>query len=668
MACWRNRNCRERDILRPSPQDSAKVLDYSYNTWHQLLWSAEAKAQLPDACSSIRALLHSTPAIPDTSKISEFAGDHSLFLEGYSIWNIDSISPCHLTTETKKGRPQTIRIGVPKPTFCSISENFLPEWPGFEALPDVSGSNFLSVFVLGWSYVVSTRLVELRGNQHDQAQYTNNIAIMANKSGGLNLNTGYELPIGDATAQESRWWAAILANGCGWRATLTRQDKEYHPPWSCHLEDSGEPFTIIYDKSELDIPPEGDPPSSAQAQSYLFRLAGMHDIFDQLLAAFAAVLTIPYHMRFGAPVKLPEPHLYTHLTKQSTIGDKQKIPTFDELPHFMSLSTIPNVISSCLFSSFWEVGVPCNLASEWLHTPLNDILPAIILEKKHHGIVKMLAARSPNVAPLLLGSAITGMLHRIPEVYKSFIPPICLEAAVWSSSQQSFMDPVFHHMPKLQKNIAFRNLIMREDEFRILYITDFESVDYPALPLSPYPPFGYVGLGDTALEVQLHALCGHSLNYSHWIWQGQDSGEVRCLDDYGFTLSGNISSLPVYGKTGCAISKLINRAFLSVTQNLFTCCTDFINRPQRISNRDISERLSEVATRNLFSWTLFSDGVKKEDKELWHHEWLEFLLGVNENDSAADSNLSLLSINGQSRSAISSWLQTAMLVSIDNGA
>ncbi|EFE44572.1 hypothetical protein TRV_00638 [Trichophyton verrucosum HKI 0517] len=635
MACWKNRSCKEGDLLRPASRDSAKILDYSYNTWHQLLWSAEAKAQLPDACSSIRALLHSTPAIPDTSKISEFAEDHSLFLEGYSIWSINSTSPCSLTTETKKARPQTIRIGVLKPTFCSLSENFLPEWPGFEALPDASGSNFLSVFVLGWSYVLSTRLIELRGNQHDQAQYTNNIAIMANRSGGLNLNTGYELPIGDATAQESRWWAAILSNGCGWLATLTRQDKEYYAPWSCHLKDGGKPFTIIHDKSELIISSERDPPSSAQAQSYLLRVAEMHDIFDQLLAAFTAVLTIPYHMRFGAPVNLPEPHLHTRPKKQSTIGYKQKIPTFDELPYFMSFSTIPNVISSCLFSCFWEVGIPCNLASEWLHTPLSDILPALILERKHRSIIQMLATRSPNVAPLLLGSAITGMLHRIPEVYKSFIPPICLEAAVWSSSQQSFMDPVFHHMPKLRRNIAFKKLITREDEFRILYTTDFESADYPALPLSPYPPFG------------------------HWVWQGQDSGEVRCLDDYGFTLSGNISSFPAHGKTGCTISQLVNRALLSVTRKLSTCWTDFIPGPQRTSNGDINERLSEVATRNLFSWTLFSDGVRKEDKELWHHEWLEFLLGVDDNASETDSNLT--SINGQSKSAISSWLQTVFM-------
>jgi hypothetical protein len=41
---------------------------------------------------------------------------------------------------------------------------------------------------------------------------------------------------------------------------------------------------------------------------------------------------------------------------------------------------------------------------------------------------------------------------------------------------------------------------------------------------------------------------------------------------------------------------------------------------------DTNEHLSIQATRNLFSWTLFAEGTKEEDKETWQHEWLEGLL------------------------------------------
>ena len=38
------------------------------------------------------------------------------------------------------------------------------------------------------------------------------------------------------------------------------------------------------------------------------------------------------------------------------------------------------------------------------------------------------------------------------------------------------------------------------------------------------------------------------------------------------------------------------------------------------------ERLSMLATRNLFSWTLFTEGTRIEERSLWKHEWLSNLV------------------------------------------
>jgi hypothetical protein len=43
---------------------------------------------------------------------------------------------------------------------------------------------------------------------------------------------------------------------------------------------------------------------------------------------------------------------------------------------------------------------------------------------------------------------------------------------------------------------------------------------------------------------------------------------------------------------------------------------------------DTNEHLSLQATRNQFSWTLFAEGTREEDRETWKHEWLEDLLEV----------------------------------------
>ena len=66
-----------------------------------------------------------------------------------------------------------------RPVFCNISDEFLPAWIGFEHLPNyASGGNYLTAFVLGWSYILSARLIELRKKtEDDKIIYTNKKAI-----------------------------------------------------------------------------------------------------------------------------------------------------------------------------------------------------------------------------------------------------------------------------------------------------------------------------------------------------------------------------------------------------------------------------------------------------------------------------------------------------------
>lgn len=53
-----------------------------------------------------------------------------------------------------------------------------------------------------------------------------------------------------------------------------------------------------------------------------------------------------------------------------------------------------------------------------------------------------------------------------------------------------------------------------------------------------------------------------------------------------------------------------------------------------------SDRLSGLATRNLFSWTLFTEGVRTEEKPLWKHEWLETLIKRDLNANLSESSSS----------------------------
>ncbi|KAF1949131.1 hypothetical protein CC80DRAFT_529610 [Byssothecium circinans] len=519
---WKN-NSLTADLLRPSKRQS----------------------------SNIGNLLNRTPSLPDEQKVKDVVEGAVLSLEGYSQWKITSSRCCDLTSKLKTSPRQRVNI-----------DEFFPAWSGFEHLPNcASGGNYLAAFVLGWSYILSARLIELRKKtEDDKIIYTDKKATYHCDDTALPCD-GFTIPIGNADANECRWWAAILAGDCA-----------YYPPWACHLNPKAR-FNIRYEGTSHLSSGVTHPPSSGEAQQYLCNFARLHNAYDQLVAAFAGALTIPSQVRFGAPVTLPKPKVMTHTRKPGSICGTY-IPSTDQLPHVMLLSCIPNVLPSCLFGCFWNPGVHCNVASEWLHPILGEILPPLIQEKKY----------GPSSAPLWLGSAITGMLPRIQSILSSFMPPGCPEATVWTNCCQSFMDSAFHKERRISDHATLGKVICREDEFRLLYLTDIESDRYGMLPLSPYPPFGMVKLNETALEVRLHAFCGHQLDYSHWVWRNHDRPD---LIDPG-------KALPC-------------------------------------------EKLSEIATRNIFSWTFFSNGVRPDEMPMWRHEWLSILLD-HESD---DENMSI---------------------------
>ncbi|KAF2245052.1 hypothetical protein BU26DRAFT_490162 [Trematosphaeria pertusa] len=569
---WKGFSSPPDDLLRPSKRQSLKILTHSRQTWAALLSVARSSTHLPQSCSNTSNLLHQTPSIPDEQSVEDVVEGTVLFLEGYSQWTISSSVSCDLTSKPKTSPRQRINIGGANPAFCNISDEFFPEWVGFEPVPTcASRGNYIFALVLGWSYILSTRLIELRKRaEEDAVIYTDKRAAWHCNGSALPCE-GFTIPIGNVDTNERRWWAAILAGGCGWQATLNRSGNAYCPPWACHLNQR-ERFNIRYEGTPHLSPDVSHPPSSTEAQQYLCNFAKLHDAYDQLIAAFVASLTIPSHLRFGAPVTLPKPK---PMTSTETLGSKWSIytPSADQLPHLMALTCIPNAVLSCMSGCFWEPGVHCNVAGEWLHPILTEILPPLIREKKYEVIIGIMSARRPSSAPLWLGSAITGMLPRIPSILSNFMPPSCLEATVWTDCRQSFMDPAFHEELPISHTARLENVIRREDEFRLLYLTDVESESYGTPPLSPYPPFGLVKLDETAIEVRLHAFCGHRLDYSNWVWRRQNRPD---LTDYG--------KVP-------------------------PC-----------------ERLSEIATRNIFSWTFFSDGVRLDELPMWEHEWLSFLL------------------------------------------
>ena len=614
------------DTLRPNPAQSSHVFNKSKRVWRRLHARALAASYFTPSCANVGNLLHKTPSLPSRAEIEDSAGDTSLYLEGYSVWDLGTTF-CDLADKAKKSRLQKAVIGRTHASFCHLSNESCTQWLGFEESQHKSWTgSYLFAFVLGWSYVLSARLLELRKESDiDQISYTGENASLKGGERPPSDTTEIIISIGKVADSECRWWAAILASGCGWKATLHRSGRDYFPSWSCHL-DREERVQVHHNRPRGSPATSFHPPSSTEAQQYLYNFANHHNAHDQLLAAFHAALTIPEHGRFGASVTLPRPNPVPSvqgLAHPTLLGH---LPSTEHLPHFMAFSSIPNTVTSCTLGSLWEPGVTCNLASEWLCPVLQQVFPGLIQEKQFHVIVHMMATRRPNVAPLWLGSAITGLLPRLLEIAGSFLPTISLETTQWTQSPQSFMDPLCYRKAPLQRNEGGHNTIHREDEFRLLYITDVESQQFASPPSCPWAPFGVTNCKSSTIEVQTHAFCGHQPTYSHWVWQGNDG---KCIKDYGITSNSNaVSTQNFCRQTVCHLSRLRARLCLCLQSHLMRRKAEF---PR-------CEKLSRAATRNLFTWTL-SDGIKPEDRAIWQHEWLEGLLEIEneEDDTGVDS-------------------------------
>ncbi|KAE8148991.1 hypothetical protein BDV25DRAFT_157179 [Aspergillus avenaceus] len=646
---------------------------------------------------------------PRSIEVAECAGSYSLFLEGFSSWSIAPTGrvpdhTCDLPS-IKRAPSRKVYIGESSPNTCDLSEEFLPEWCGLEPHPESAG-NYLSVFVLGWSYILSARLLELRQTTpEDRIVYTSNKAESDGHHERDNRDY-FHFDIGTDNYAEVQWWAAILAEGCGWRATFVRDSKKYYPPWECHLNSS--PF-ILHHSAQLES--SGctvEPPSSSKALEYLCNLARFYNAFDQLVTALAATITLPSHNRFGSSITLPSPINRPKPRQNTELMYACQIPTTTELANLMTLSCTSGLVASCLFGSFWKPGISCNLASQWLNPPLKQVFLPYIHSKNFISIIYAMSQRRPNLASLWLGSVVTGLLPRIFQVSRSFLPTTSLEAAVWTSSPQSFMDPQYHRLVPVRK-IGTLDMIPREDEFRLLFVTDFDSQVYGNPPLSPYPPFGFVDIQHTSLDVRLHLSCCHKLEYHSWNWQCHsgrslsDSGtpclrkgtkpnfktnilpavlvvfgilsmtvykpKIRIenwLHKYSILLP---SALAVIGLLPHSIRYSAYNAIIFVHSSLKGLLgpTVIWRRSRQPDEEEfLDDELSELATRNLFSWTFFTEGIRIEEKIFWEHEWLEFLIDREERVELSEhsSSNSEGGLNDQKLDFIRMW-QGGVAVHLD---
>jgi len=212
------------------------------------------------------------------------------------------------------------------------------------------------------------------------------------------------------------------------------------------------------------------------------------------------------------------------------------------------------------------------------------------------------------------------------------MPPGCPKATVWINCCQSYIDSALHKRLRISDNTTLGKVVSREDEFRLLYVANVNSNRYRMPPLRPYPPFGVVKLKKTALKVRLHAFCGHRPNYSHWVWRDRNRPDLL---NFGIPRSACPDSHEQRPSRKSIVITRICQFLLWLQRRLYASWHLLFGSLWPLGKALPCKKLSESATRNIFSWTLFSDGVRLDEMPVWGHEWLSILLDLESDDENA---------------------------------
>ncbi|PYI28568.1 hypothetical protein BP00DRAFT_488680 [Aspergillus indologenus CBS 114.80] len=451
-----------------------------------------------------------------------------LCFQASACWRLNGSTDCGIPTD--KTDPVLLHLGTKAAVPYSFEGGSFRKWIG-TAGENVDSPNYLGILTLGWCYILSAGLVELQGDGASM-RYTECTA-MGCGDGVSEDPAANVIDIGAADEDVSRWWAALLAPGEGWKAV-----GEFLAPWSVAYAGAAQRYCIAWRRSgALRTASTPVPLSSRQAFEALARFALSHNAGRQFLVALATAITVPSHNWHGSAVRLPPP-ASTHSCVCCPAGAAtQSIPPewavlHEHLPYYMSLSCHPDALMSSLCGTFWQADVPCTLASPWLHLILTEVREGC--EPDHYAEILAIIGgiRRPSISALWLGAAAGGLVPMVIRRVRRGRPPLDPVVSPWTGCAQSFMEGLIRGS---YADAQPTDWIWRADVWRLLHlpVVEADGMSYAHPPRTPWEPCGRMRVKDCALRVVAHLTCGrHEFRYHCWAWE-LEGGEV--VHDLGFS-------------------------------------------------------------------------------------------------------------------------------------
>ncbi|KAK0609412.1 hypothetical protein B0T14DRAFT_541019 [Immersiella caudata] len=585
------------DPVRLNSEDFRAIYEQGFRTWSAFYAATVEQTGLPSSYLSIHDAFRQHGSFPHDLQLNhiKYAAHSQVYATGCVNWG-STQADCESALPQFQQQDQ-IPIASRNPTLLSTVLTAEPaiRWASWFARGD---QNRLAVLILAWPYVLSARWAEVMP-EGASLFYTSSMADAYDARTPftpLPEHPKPEVDIRYAGPDETRWWAAVLAPGQGWQATLSLGQDTFLAPWSIRLQ-PGYPFLLA--TTSVFQTDSAAAPSCAKALSFLDNFCLHQNTADQSQAALAAVLLFP-SMGTGKGLQLPA-LAASHLAGQTASTPsmpRQQCPStnsnsrhswtdhVDDLDRLITLSCRSKGIRPMLLSSFYNPGIECNAVTPWLRGSLAAI-DAAVAQGDPLALGRMLMDRQPKLAALWLGATVLGLQQTLLRDVGFGMIPIDLQSAAWSGTIQSFLQE------PISDPLAADGYVSRAGQCRLLFLS--RSGSHNRVPVCQWRPFGRIPLEHTDLEVRAHELCkNHSLQCRGFTWDcvgGTMRYQPSDGDDPAFPLADHElppSSIPVdHGSPD----------------------------PEK-------DFMSENATRSIFGW-LRVDGYALGERELWEHEWLE---------------------------------------------
>ncbi|KAL9023528.1 MAG: hypothetical protein Q9196_007148, partial [Gyalolechia fulgens] len=473
-------------------------------------------------------------------------------------------------------------ISIQSPTPVDWNGTSFRQWVGVEG--ENTTRNYISILALGWSYILSARLLEMQGQGGAEIEYTQSMATGYKRDVGDSLAAAITVDIGDVDDHAARWWAAILAPGQGWKAIVSRsEDVVYLSPWSVCVED-GQRFDIAWGGTSSPSQDSGILFATRPGKPVLRRSRNNTDFSNPEPLRNRCHATVPY------PPDRPR-RRESGEARCSGLGPNKRGAS---LLYGLELQSKRDRIES--LRGLLGAGDPMQ-PRQPLVTPCHERI-ADYRGSYHEILAIMCAIRRPKLSALWLGAVTSGLAPRILDFVKGGTPPLDPNAFAWTGCPQSFMDlagsgPYFQTEDSGEK-------IRRADAWRLLFLPTVveDDLHYENYPFTPSEPVGKTSAENCMARVRIHRSCSrHHLTYQHWAWH---LGDGSTLVDQG------LETVPA------------QHSFQEVTSGIETPASVFLP----VVELPLDQEASRTASWEIFQWVTANGEGIPADELIYKDEWL----------------------------------------------